>query len=217
MRLLAITDLHGEADRLDAILEAAAPVDMIFLGGDITNFGTPEEAARLVRLAQAAGPPVWAVAGNCDSPEIEHELLVMGISLHGRGIVHHGLGLHGLSGMPPWHKPMYQFSEEELAERLEAGYAAIHGAARHVVVSHAPPHGLCDRTRFFQHVGSTSLRQFIQRRQPALVLCGHIHEARGTDRLGPTLVANCGAARAGYYAVAEIGAEGEVHVEIEQA
>jgi hypothetical protein len=35
--------------------------------------------------------------------------------------------------------------------------------------------------------------------------------------MGPTLVANCGAARAGFYAVAEVPDEGEVRVTIEQA
>jgi Icc-related predicted phosphoesterase len=218
MRLLAITDLHGDAARLEAILVAAAPVDMILLGGDLTDFGTPEDAAQLVRRAQAAGPPVWAVAGNCDSPEIEHDLAVMGISLHGRGIVHDGVGLCGLGAMPPWgkHMNMYHLPEEELAERLEAGYASIHAAARQVVLSHAPPHGLRDRTHLLQHAGSLALRRFIERRHPALVLCGHIHEARGIDHLGPTVVVNSAPARAGFYAVVEIGQQGRIQVEIEQ-
>jgi len=219
MRLLAITDLHGDSARLEAILAAAVPVDAILLGGDLTDFGTPEDAARLVRRAQAAGPPVWAVAGNCDSSEIEHEFSVMGISLDGRGIVQDGVGMCGLGAMPPWqqHQQMYHLSEEELAERLEAGYASIHTAVRQVVLSHAPPHGVRDRTRLFQHAGSLALRRFIERRHPALVLCGQIHEARGIDHLGPTLVVNSAPARAGFYAVVEIGREGRVHAEIEQA
>jgi hypothetical protein len=219
MRLLAITDLHGEAARLEAILAAAPPVDMILLGGDLTNFGSPEEAARLVRRVQAAGSPVWAVAGNCDSSEIEHEFSVMGISLDGRGIVHDGIGLCGLGAMPPWqkHGNMYQLTEEALTERLEAGYAAIHSAARQVVLSHTPPHGLRDRTLLLHHAGSTALRRFVERRHPALVLCGHIHEARGIDHFGPTVVVNAAPARAGFYALVEIGPDGPLHAQIEQA
>jgi Icc-related predicted phosphoesterase len=41
-------------------------------------------------------------------------------------------------------------------------------------------------------VGSTAVRQVIERYQPALALHGHIHEARGTKRLGKTLCINPG-------------------------
>jgi len=59
-------------------------------------------------------------------------------------------------------------------------------------------------------VGSSALRAFIDQRQPALVFCGHIHEGRGIERLGKTLVANCGTAYEGCYASAEIGETVEV-------
>ena len=41
-------------------------------------------------------------------------------------------------------------------------------------------------------VGSKAVRQAIERHQPALALHGHIHEARGTHRLGNTLCINPG-------------------------
>ena len=217
MRLLSITDLHAQAAVLGQILAAAGTVDAILVGGDITTFGEPEDALRLVRQVQAVGVPVWAVSGNCDSARIDRELTVLGLSLHGQGVIFQGVGLHGISAMPLWRGDMYQFSEDELAGFLEAGFAQIAGAARHVVLSHAPPRGACDRTRFFQHVGSTALREFIERRQPALVLCGHIHEARGVDRIGSTVVANCGAALAGFYAIVEIGEGSEVNVGLHRA
>jgi Icc-related predicted phosphoesterase len=40
--------------------------------------------------------------------------------------------------------------------------------------------------------GSTAVREAIERFQPALGLHGHIHEARGTKRLGRTLCVNPG-------------------------
>ena len=111
---------------------------------------------------------------------------------------------------------MYHFTEEELAEHLQTGYEQIAGAAYHVVLSHAPPRdGKLDRTFFGRHVGSRALREFIERAQPALVVCGHIHEGRGIDTIGPTTVVNCGPAAAGDYAVVEIG--DEVRVELCQA
>ena len=62
------------------------------------------------------------------------------------------------------------------------------------------------------HGNPTALRDFIAATQPSLVICGHIHEARGMQPRGQTTVVNCGAARCGYYAVAEVGEE--VNVEL---
>jgi Icc-related predicted phosphoesterase len=38
-------------------------------------------------------------------------------------------------------------------------------------------------------------------------VCGHIHEGRGIDTIGRTIVANCGAAFAGHYGRIEFGPE----------
>jgi Icc-related predicted phosphoesterase len=208
MRLLGITDLHGGPAALDRILAGAGPVDLILLGGDLTNFGAPADAEKMVRQAEATGTKVLAVAGNCDSAEIDRRLAELGVSLVGRGVVHDGVGLHGLSAMPPWRGDMYQLTEDELAEVLRAGYAQIAGVGRHVLLSHPPPHGgRLDCTSAGKHVGSTALRDFIDETQPELVLCGHIHEARGVEKLGRTTAVNCGPAAAGFYALAELGDE----------
>jgi len=215
IRLLGITDLHDQRSALDQILTDAGTVDAVLLGGDITNFGTPADAERLVRQVQASGARVFAVAGNCDSAAIEQRLIHLGVSLFQRGTALIGLGIQGLSGMPPWHAHMYQFTEEELASALDVGFAQLNGATPHVVLSHAPPRAArVDYTAGGHHVGSTALRAFIDRVQPALVICGHIHEARGTELLGRTQVVNCGAAAAGCYALAEIGET--VRVELRQ-
>jgi hypothetical protein len=46
------------------------------------------------------------------------------------------------------------------------------------------------------------------------VICGHIHEARGQAKIGNTVVVNCGPARDGNYAVAEVG--DDVRVELKR-
>lgn len=215
MKLLGITDLHNSRSALVRILAEAGQVDVVLLGGDLTNFGSPPQAQALVEGARASCPTVLAVAGNCDSAEIDRRLVELGVSLHGRGVAHQGTGLHGLSAMPPWMGGMYELSEAELADRLESGYAQIEGAERHVVLSHPPPRGATvDRTSRGENVGSTALRTFIDRTQPLLVLCGHIHEARGMEKIGRSTVVNCGPAAAGYYAVAELG--DELQIELRQ-
>ncbi len=213
MKILCITDLHDSTKALTRILADAGPVDLILLGGDITHFGTPDDAERLVRRAGETGARVLAVAGNCDSAAIDRRLTGLGVSLSGRGVMIENVGLHGLPAMPPWGHTMYQFTEEEFAGMLEAGYAQVDGAASHVVLSHAPPRGgTLDRTHLFQHVGSTALRAFIDEKQPGLVLCGHIHESRGVEKSGCTTIANCGAGGRRYYAIAEVGDKMEVEL-----
>ena len=82
--------------------------------------------------------------------------------------------------------------EEEL-ERLPAS-----DPLRTIAVIHAPPFGTrCDVLFDGSHIGSKSLRRWIEQRQPLLTLHGHIHESPRQsgaffDRLGATLAINPG-------------------------
>lgn len=213
MRILAITDLHGDRGALERILAEATTPDLLLLGGDLTNFGTADEAERMVRRCRETGQPVYAVSGNCDSREIDERLVELGVSLFGRGVVHEGLGLAGVSAMPPWHGTMYELSEAEIAVALDAGWQQLAAAERVVLLCHPPPHGTAvDRTRSGSNVGSTAVREHVLRHRPAAVVCGHIHEARGIDRLGETTVVNCGEARRGYYAELVLDAQVDVQL-----
>jgi|YNPBryunderm2012_1023409.scaffolds.fasta_scaffold00092_5 hypothetical protein len=235
MRLLGITDLHSAVAMLEAILHRAGPVDLVLLGGDITNFGTPDDAESIVKRVQQAGLPVLAVAGNCDSAPIEQRLQELGVSLYRRAVVRNHIGFQGLSAMPPWKSRMYHFSEDQLAEDLQEGYRqlqqlkqpeqnlspadALSGASApeqaeppgwktHIVLSHVPPRDCkLDQTFLGRHVGSQALRRFIDQVQPDLVLCGHIHEGRGLDRIGRTWLLNCGPASAGNYGLVEVASQ----------
>jgi len=216
MRIACITDLHGRLAALGRILADAGAVDAVLLGGDITNFGSPIDADRVVELARAKVSTVLAVAGNCDSVAIDRRLVELGVSLHGRGVLLGTVGLYGLSATPPWKKGMYQLSEDDLAAALWAGHAQVRQAAQQVVLAHIPPRDTrLDRTLFWSHAGSTALRTFIDQAQPGLVFCGHIHEARGVDRLGATVAVNCGHGARGAYAVAEV--DQDVRVELRSA
>jgi uncharacterized protein len=217
MRLICITDLHGDPRALQRILADAGPADALLLGGDLTTFGTPDEAESLVRLAQDHAPLVAAVAGNCDSAAIDRRLGELGVGLHGRGILVGDVGIHGLSAIPPWKRNMYSLTEEQLAAALESGYTGIRSAAQHVLLAHVPPRGMkVDRTHFWTHAGSTAVREFVDRAEPQLAVCGHIHEGRGIEAAGRTTVVNCGLGGHGEYSVAEIDDE-RVQVNLRKA
>jgi uncharacterized protein len=206
VKLLCITDIHGAEDALKQIVSTAGRTDAVLLGGDLTHFGRPDDAERIVRLVQQFSANVFAVGGNCDSAEIECRLNEMGVGIGGTGRQLGEWAFQGLSGAPLWRPKMFEFSEEELSRLLESGLSVLGEVRRHVVLSHVPPRGCSlDRTFLWKHVGSTALGDFIAARQPDLVVCGHIHEARGVEQIGRTTVVNCGTAARGYYALAELG------------
>lgn len=216
MILLCITDIHGDLASYQRILQYPDPVDVILLGGDLTNFGTPDQAEGIVRAAQQRCPMVLAVAGNCDSAAIDQRLSELGVSLFGRGIEYQRVGFYGVSAMPPWQGTMYEISEARIAGALDEGRAMLKSVTREVVLSHTPPRGTrIDATQRGAHVGSTSVRELIDRVQPALVVSGHIHESRGIDKVGRTAVVNCGPAFKRHFAVAELSLE--VRVTLQRA
>ncbi len=52
-----------------------------------------------------------------------------------------------------------------------------------IVVTHTPPKLHCDETRERLATGCESLRAALWRIRPRLAVCGHVHEARGAERI----------------------------------
>ena len=62
-----------------------------------------------------------------------------------------------------------------------------------ILVVHSPPKGVADRTSAGASVGSTAIRAAIERAQPRLALCGHVHDSWGqTGLIGGAHVHNLG-------------------------
>jgi len=217
MDLLAITDIHGRTDRYESMLEQGPEPDVVVLGGDLTHFGTPDQAESIVESAREHANTVLAVAGNCDSAEIDRRLTDLGVSVHSEGKTVHGVGIFGVSAMPPWHGNMYAFSEADIDTYLQAGYSQVEHLDEHVIVSHTPPKNAeVDRVSSGEAVGSTSVRKWVDDLQPRLVISGHVHEARGSSTIGPTRVVNCGPARDGFYARIDLDPDGETMIDLRE-
>ena len=110
--------------------------------------------------------------------------------LHGERAEIAGLTVFGLGyGAPttPFGSWSCDLTESE-AEALLAGMTAAD-----IVISHSPPKGLADLTSTGHSVGSTAVRAAIERDQPGLCLCGHIHDSWGSSGfIGRTAVHNLG-------------------------
>jgi len=114
----------------------------------------------------------------------------------------------GHSNITPWHCPR-DVSEEELARRIDAVVSQVKDVERCIFNFHCPPYDsqldlapeLDDQLRpklltggemKMVPVGSTAVREAIEKYQPMLALHGHIHESRGAVRIGRTLCINPG-------------------------
>lgn len=213
MTILALADIHGAYKMVERIL-ARETYDMVVVSGDLTTNGTPSEARSALQAIASHGKPVVAVCGNMDPPELEETFEELGVSVNGRCITISGVGFFGVSASPPttMNTP-YEISEEEILERANTGWKNIAGCVHHVFVPHAPPIDTrLDVIRSGRHVGSRSVRECIEQHQPAVAICGHIHEARGIDAIGKTIVVNCGPAASGFYATIEL--DSVVHAEL---
>lgn len=207
MRIAYVVDVHDHPQAVPRALAESGSIDVLLVGGDITTFGTPDDVERAVELWRPLARHLFAVAGNCDSAAIDARLAELGVSIHGRGSAVDGVGFAGASGSPrtPLHTP-YELPDDEFAHNAARGLAEIRDSRVRILCSHAPPHGTaCDRLRTGEHVGSPALRELIEREQPDLVLCGHIHESRAMDDLGSTRVVNPGPVAAGHVALVEVG------------
>lgn len=200
MRIIGFGDIHMDTGRVENI-PGIHSADCIIITGDITNFGSREDAATVLDILKSLNSNILAVAGNLDQPDVAVFLDEKGISLHSTGIMLDNIGLMGLGGSnyTPFNTP-YEFSEDELANFLESGFTRINGAQDFILVSHAPPvHTKTDILTNGKHVGSRAVRKFIEEKQPRLCLTGHIHEAPGKDHIGRTLVLNPGMIKNGGY------------------
>ncbi len=200
MRIIAAGDIHMDPGDV-ANIPGIGSADHIIVTGDITNYGSSHDAAAVLDKLQAINRSILGVAGNLDQPDVARYLEDLGISLHGRGRTVQGLGIMGLGGSnyTPFNTP-YEFSEQELGAFLASGFAQIDPARNFILVSHTPPvRTKTDRLVNGNHVGSTTVRRFIEEKQPLLCLTGHIHESRGQDYIGRTLVLNPGMLKDGGY------------------
>jgi hypothetical protein len=185
MRLLAAADIHGSQYRLNMILkniETYAP-HLIIICGDITQFGPGEVATNF--LNQIPRDTV-AIAGNIDSADVNQSITKSKAdNIHLKQIEKKGLLFVGVGGLLPSPLPKIQVkgkTQKPLDEIIKN---------ETILVTHEPPFKTKDKVFFGHHAGNHELRELVERCQPKLVLCGHIHEDPGYMTLGETIVVNC--------------------------
>ena len=200
MKITALTDLHGRFSILPRFGPVLADADLVLLAGDNTHFGHKAEMEEVIRAVLQFNIAVLSVSGNCDYPDGEQYLIESGINLNCRCVASDDLFFAGLSGsLPCPGSTPHEYSEEEFQISLEL----LEKDIKHpfILVTHQPPYGtVSDCVSRGQHVGSKTVRIFIEKHSPLVCFTGHIHEGKGTDFIGRTRIVNPGPARDGNYA-----------------
>jgi Icc-related predicted phosphoesterase len=201
MRIYAVADIHGRRERVEMIRRNVFKFkpDVLVVAGDIiTFFGAGPVFDKLNDMSV----PVLAIRGNSDPSGMERlmEKYPNISSLHLRQITVNGVSFAGASGtLPIPFRSRICLFEEQIIDKLEP---LAENAS--VLVIHPPPYGTLDEVGGKFHAGSKGLNDFILRRQPELLICGHIHERPGAAFVGKTTVVNCSIGRTGQGAMIEL-------------
>ena len=216
MKIISFGDVHMATRNLARMGDVMRDCDLVIVSGDLTNFGGPAEARKVLDDVRAACPNVLALPGNLDQRDVIPYLEEEGIALHGRGRIVDGVGIFGCGGsnITPFGTPT-ELSETEIYEKLCAGYEMVRDARPLLMICHTPPYETkCDRIMSGAAVGSTAARRFISEVKPDVCISGHIHESAGVDTIGPTTIVNAGPFKDGGYIVVR-AADGRLDARLE--
>jgi uncharacterized protein len=191
MKILAVVDLHGEEKAYTSLAKnfKKHKPDLIISAGDHTWFGENEKE---FLNKMDFGVPVLILPGNHEVPEATQK------------------AAKGLKHIVWLHKGVYEMNNVLILGCGEGGFCIgncdferakpffkremKNYTGKVLLITHEPPYDTkADEVMPGSHVGSKSLREFIEETQPDMNLCGHIHEAAGAiSKLGKTVVINLG-------------------------
>lgn len=191
---LAITDLHDEQQSLDFLEEflekEKGRVEIVLLAGDLTTRGPVAFAEEFFERLEKREMPWLGVHGNMDPKEVQEEMEMRGGWIHGRKEEWNGFEFAGWGGSGPTpNETPCEYSEEEIAQGLEK----IKIGKKTILLTHAPPYNtFADLVANDNHIGSIAIRRTIEEKRPRAVVCGHAHEAEGSEQLGTTRIIKVG-------------------------
>lgn len=191
MKLLVFSDLHSDFRMASKLVALSIDVDVVVGAGDFCNMRRGLE--EIIRALSGINKPAVLIPGNSES---DQELISAcrgwnhARVLHGRQTTIDGVSFYGIGGgipITPFGSWSYDFTEKEAYEQLAD---CPQGG---VLVSHSPPFGFLDISSDGRSLGSKAVRDTIEQKKPALIVCGHIHRSAGqTKRIGETTVINAG-------------------------
>ena len=203
LRVAAIGDLHctktSEGVFQPLFAQVAERADVLALCGDLTDYGTVEEAKVLVKELAATKLPKVAVLGNHDfesgaAPEVVQILTELGgVSvLDGTAIEIAGVGFAGAKGFPggfgaralqSWGEDLIKaFVRAALDEtlKLETALARLRTPGRVALLHYAPVSATVEGEplEIYPFLGSSRLEEPLNRHAPSVAFHGHAHRGK---------------------------------------
>jgi Icc-related predicted phosphoesterase len=199
LRVAAVGDLHatkGSEGKLAPVLEAVNRLaDVLLLAGDLTDYGTADEARVLARELSGVRVPILAVLGNHDHESGTPEAVVEVLSearvrvLSGDSVTIGDTGFVGAKGfaggfgrhtLGAWGEPaMKRFVQEALdqAMMLESALARLRTRHRVALLHYSPIEETVrgEPEPIFPFLGCSRLEEPLVRYPVDVVFHGHAH------------------------------------------
>ena len=192
LRILAAGDIHGDTSLAEKLAEKAEKehVDLVILFGDITM--RDQSTDNLIGPFAKRKEKVLLLPGNHETVATADFLSELyGVkNLHGYSVKCKDVGIFGAGGA---NIGLFQLDENEIYGLLKKGFDKIKYLKKKIMATHVHPSGskMEKFTEFFP--GSTGVRKAIERFNPDILLCSHVHEAEGIEeKIGKTKVISVG-------------------------
>jgi Icc-related predicted phosphoesterase len=207
LRIAAVADIHvkkGSQGMLQPLFtRATEEADVLLLCGDLTDYGTVEEAKVLAReITTGLRIPAIAVLGNHDLESNQEKELTQILSdagvvmLDGDSYELHGVGFAGVKGfaggfgrraLGAWgEKIIKDFVHEAINEslKLEAALARLRTPQKIAVLHYSPIQATVEGEppEIIAFLGSSRLEEPIDRYRVNAVFHGHAHRGRPEGR-----------------------------------
>ncbi len=187
MRILSFVDMHGSVNAFKKIKEKAENSDIIICAGDFSVWGKAQES--ILRQFNSLKKPFIIIPGNHES---DAELKSFCREFKNLSYAHKrllkvddfliiGYGGGGFSQREEGFEDFVEDVKEELKNK------------KIILVTHGPPYGTEVDKINSDYKGCKSFKKFIDKYNPLIHICGHLHETWGKKQLyNNTLILNPG-------------------------
>ncbi len=194
MKILAFGDIHGDSRLAEKLAERAEKenVDLVVICGDITYADNSTE--NLLGHFAKRNKKVVLIPGNHESLATADFLAYQynATNLHGYSIQFKDVGLFGCGGATNV-GPAPTLTEDEMFMLLKKGHSGLKDAQKTIMVTHIHPAGTLMQKLSRYVPPSQGVRKAIDELKPDILLCSHVHEAKGLEeQIGTTRVINVG-------------------------
>lgn len=212
MKLLVISDIHGNKGILHKMDDIFTNVDGVLFAGDFAVCFEPETGLEVLEDMCKKHENLFAVRGNCDSIDFIDELEERGVCAENTISFLNGISIAGSGGALIFKdNTEFERQEDDLLSDFDILKNTVSQSGENslwkstILISHNPPKANnIDKIAAGFNVGSQKFTELIEENQPLAVICGHIHEAAGIEKINNTTVINPGSLDENSYAILEI-------------